>query len=66
MPQQAAFCQPRDEKCGLAAVWWTSATTDISFLWYNLVGCFVTVAAGLLVTRLIGNSPPNEQRHQAI
>ena len=49
---------------GLAAVWWTSATTDISFLWYNLVGCLVTVTAGLLVTRIIGSSPPSEQRHQ--
>ena len=51
---------------GLAAVWWTSATTDISYLWYPLVGCLVTVAAGLLVTRITSDSPPtaDEKLHQ--
>jgi hypothetical protein len=37
---------------GLAAVAWTSRSTSISFLWYNLVGCFVAVLAGLLVSRM--------------
>ena len=32
---------------GLAAVAWASQNTGISFLWYNLVGCVVTVLSGL-------------------
>ena len=36
---------------GLAAVAWTSTQTVISFLWYNLVGCVVTVGVGVLVGR---------------
>ena len=36
---------------GLAAVAWASQNTGISFLWYNLVGCVVTVLAGLIVSR---------------
>ena len=36
---------------GLAAVAWTSTQTEISFLWYNLVGCVVTVGVGVLVGR---------------
>ena len=37
---------------GLAAVAWTSRNTNISFLWYNLVGCIVAVLVGLLVSRM--------------
>ena len=47
---------------GLAAVWYTSATTEISFLWYNLVGCLVTLATGLLITTLTTNPNPPPQR----
>ncbi len=36
---------------GLAAVAWTASSTDISFLWFNLVGCVVTVAVGYAVGR---------------
>ena len=32
---------------GLAAVAWTASYTEITFLWYNLIGCVVTVAVGL-------------------
>jgi len=32
---------------GLAAVWWTSRNTGISFLWYNALGCLVVVAVGV-------------------
>jgi Na+/proline symporter len=35
---------------GLATVWWTSRHTGISFLWYNVVGCFVVVVMGALVS----------------
>ena len=36
---------------GLATVAWTSAYTGITFLWFNVIGCVVTVAVGLLVSR---------------
>ncbi|MDA1312141.1 MAG: sodium:solute symporter [Acidobacteria bacterium] len=36
---------------GLAAVAWTASATDISFLWFNLVGCIVTVIVGCVVGR---------------
>ena len=36
---------------GLAAVAWTATQTEISFLWYNLVGCMVTVTVGLIVSK---------------
>ncbi len=35
---------------GLATVWWTSRKTDISFLWYNVLGCVVVVVVGTLVS----------------
>ena len=41
---------------GLAAVAWTSTQTDISYLWYNLVGCIATVAVGILLS---GRTAPN-------
>ena len=40
---------------GLAAVAWASRNTGISFLWYNLVGCVVTVVVGLIVSQ-VGDS----------
>jgi Na+/proline symporter len=36
---------------GLATVWWISRNTNISYLWYNVVGCLVVVAVGLLFSR---------------
>jgi len=36
---------------GLASVALTSWTLPVSFLWYNLVGCIVTVVVGVMVTR---------------
>ena len=36
---------------GLAAVAWTSRATEVSFLWYNMVGCVVCVLIGLMVSR---------------
>jgi Na+/proline symporter len=43
---------------GLAAVAWTSRNTNISFLWYNLVGCVVAVVVGLLVSRMFPVARP--------
>jgi SSS family transporter len=36
---------------GLAAVAWTASYTEVTFLWYNLVGCVVTVLVGLALGR---------------
>jgi len=35
---------------GIVSVWIASAYTDIAFLWFNVVGCLVTVAAGYLIS----------------
>ena len=35
---------------GQAAVFWTAWATSISFLWYNVVGCGVVVAAALILS----------------
>jgi SSS family transporter len=37
---------------GIVSVWIASAYTDIAFLWFNVVGCLVTVAAGTLISRV--------------
>ena len=36
---------------GLGAVALTARLTDVSYLWYNLVGCLMTVAVGLVIGR---------------
>ncbi len=35
---------------GIASVWIASNFTDIEFLWFNVVGCLVTVLAGYLIS----------------
>lgn len=35
---------------GIASVWVASNYTSIEFLWFNVVGCVVTVAAGYLIS----------------
>jgi SSS family transporter len=35
---------------GIASVWIASNFTNIEFLWFNVVGCLVTVAAGYLIS----------------
>jgi len=37
---------------GIVSVWVASAYTDIAFLWFNVVGCTITIAAGLLISAL--------------
>jgi Na+/proline symporter len=44
----AAFC---GVIAGEIAIFWAAAFTSISFLWYNVVGCLVVLAVGLLVAR---------------
>lgn len=41
---------------GLATVWWTSRYTEISFLWYNVLGCLVVVAVGIAVSGITQQS----------
>jgi Na+/proline symporter len=36
--------------CGMASVWFASRYTKIEFLWFNVVGCVVTVVAGYLIS----------------
>ena len=53
-----AFAVPRAKSAGafygllfgIGSVWIASSTTDIAFLWFNVVGCLVTVAAGYLIS----------------
>jgi SSS family transporter len=35
---------------GIASVWIASRFTDIAFLWFNVVGCFVVVVVGYLLS----------------
>jgi hypothetical protein len=42
---------------GLSAVAWTNLYTDVTFLWFNVIGCVVTVAVGLIVSRGSGTAP---------
>ncbi|HEY8561308.1 MAG TPA: sodium:solute symporter [Pyrinomonadaceae bacterium] len=35
---------------GIASVWVASHYTDIEFLWFNVIGCLVTVIAGYLIS----------------
>lgn len=37
---------------GIVAVWIASTQTNVAFLWFNVVGCLVTVAAGTLISLL--------------
>ncbi|MEO8647657.1 MAG: sodium:solute symporter [Acidobacteriota bacterium] len=43
---------------GLVSVWIASWYTNIEFLWFNVIGCVVTVAAGFLISLTKGNSDP--------
>jgi len=36
---------------GIVSVWIASSFTEIAFLWFNVVGCFVTVAAGYVISK---------------
>ena len=35
---------------GITSVWIASSYTNIEFLWFNVIGCLVTVAAGYLIS----------------
>lgn len=41
---------------GIVAVWFASTYSEVAFLWFNVVGCLVTVAAGYLISLLFGGA----------
>jgi Na+/proline symporter len=49
--------------CGLASVAVVSNLTKISFLWYNVIGCVVVVAVGMLLSLLGKKSNPFDVGH---
>ncbi|MBK8464423.1 MAG: sodium:solute symporter [Chloracidobacterium sp.] len=40
---------------GIASVWTASIFTDIEFLWFNVIGCLVTVFFGYLISLTVKN-----------
>lgn len=42
---------------GITSVWIASWYTNIEFLWFNVIGCLVTVAAGYLISLTVPNKP---------
>ena len=44
---------------GEAAIFTAHAFTRISFLWYNVIGCLVVIATGVVVTRLTPRTSPS-------
>jgi hypothetical protein len=40
----------------MASVWIASRYTKIEFLWFNVVGCVVTVVAGYLISLTVRDS----------
>ncbi|MBL8184693.1 MAG: sodium:solute symporter [Blastocatellia bacterium] len=45
---------------GVASVWIASSYTKIEFLWFNVVGCLVTVLAGYLISLTVTDEPGYE------
>ena len=41
---------------GIVSVWIASSFSDIAFLWFNVVGCLVTVAAGYTISLVFGGA----------
>ena len=44
---------------GIASVWIASIYTDIEFLWFNVIGCLVTVLAGYLISLTVRGEDNN-------
>ena len=47
--------------CGIASVWVASLLTDIEFLWFNVIGCLVTVFFGYLISLTVRNDPKSDE-----
>lgn len=41
--------------CGIVSVWTASLFTDIEFLWFNVIGCLVTVLFGYLISLTVSD-----------
>ena len=39
---------------GISSVWIASEFTEIAFLWFNVVGCLVTIGSGVVISRVAG------------
>ena len=46
---------------GITSVWISSWFTDIEFLWFNVIGCLVTVFFGYLISLTDRSKPANDQ-----
>ena len=44
---------------GITSVWIASSYTNIEFLWFNVIGCLVTVIAGYLISLTVKNDSAN-------
>ena len=42
---------------GEAAIFYAKFFTEVSFLWYNVIGCVIVIAAALAVQRVLGPRP---------
>ncbi len=51
---------------GIASVWTASLYTDIEFLWFNVIGCLVTVLAGYLISLTVTDKPDDNGDEQII
>lgn len=49
---------------GEAAIFAAASFTSVSFLWYNVIGCVVVVAVGLLVTTVQKKPVPAAVSHE--
>lgn len=49
---------------GITSVWIASWYTNIEFLWFNVIGCLVTVAAGYLISLTVPNKPEEAPRSE--
>lgn len=45
---------------GITSVWIASEYTKIEFLWFNVIGCVVTVAAGYIISLTVRDKAPVE------
>ena len=51
---------------GIASVWIASWYTSIEFLWFNVIGCLVTVIAGFLISLTKGDSNRRDAETQSL
>jgi lipoprotein signal peptidase len=37
----------------MISVWIMSSYSEIAFLWFNVIGCFITIGVGLLISMTV-------------